>query len=110
MNSRDIGISDNLNTDILRVLLPNIKRDFAAFENYNCNTNFCKTIKVPITCLCAEKDSYAEEQSLFGWSSHTSQWFELYVVEGAEHHYFGDSKSLEIVAENVINPLIENND
>lgn len=93
-----IGVTDNLDPEIARYLMPDIKSDFLAFETYLHDQDKA-TISSPILCFGAEKDLYVDCSQLIHWNKFSSCSFEFFIVPEAYHHYFGEREILKVLHE-----------
>lgn len=70
--------------EILRMILPAIRSDYAAIESYRCEPG--ATVACPITVLVGDSDPKTSLEEATAWSGHTTGPFELRTFQGG--HFF----------------------
>lgn len=71
-------------TETMKILLPTIRADFQAIENYKCEHNH--PLDCPIVAIGGLEDGGVELTELDAWSSHSKIDFVRYIVQG--NHFF----------------------
>jgi medium-chain acyl-[acyl-carrier-protein] hydrolase len=77
------------NPEVLALLLPALRADFAAYETYVCRPE--PPLDCPISAFAGEGDAHAPEQAMEGWSLHTSTAFDLSALPG-DHFFLQESR------------------
>ncbi|MET9606664.1 alpha/beta fold hydrolase [Streptomyces sp. NPDC006512] len=86
------------NEEILRMVLPAIRSDYTAIENYRAASD--DTVKAPITVLTGESDPRTSREEAEAWEGHTSGGFDIHRFPGG--HFFlarQQAQILKIVSE-----------
>jgi surfactin synthase thioesterase subunit len=81
------------NREVMRLTLPVIKADYAAFDTYACAENV--KVAAPIHALGGDQDPYVTLGDLYGWGKHTDT-AKVTMFDGA-HFYLHDH--IDAVAE-----------
>ena len=58
-----------VNRDVMRLTLPVVKADFAAFDAYTCSEDV--RVTAPVHALGGDQDPYITLRDLYGWNLHT---------------------------------------
>ena len=82
------------NTELMGMLLPLLRADFALFENYKYERE--DVLTCPITAFAGQGDSRAYPQVMADWRKHTCEAFTLYTLPG--DHFFLHQAQDELVA------------
>ncbi|MFF0542515.1 thioesterase II family protein [Nocardia thailandica] len=80
--------------DVLRMALPVMKADYAAFDRYACPADV--TISTPVHVLGGDEDEFVAPRDLYAWSGHTGADVDVTLFEGG-HFYLNDH--VEAIAE-----------
>ncbi|WP_406144466.1 thioesterase II family protein [Streptomyces sp. NBC_01012] len=73
--------------ELLRMILPAIRSDYAAVETYRCASGV--TVSAPITALVGDRDPAVTTEEVQSWSGHTTGAFDLRVYPGG-HFYLSE--------------------
>ncbi|AYF77125.1 thioesterase [Nocardia yunnanensis] len=75
------------NRELMRMALPALKADYAAFDAYTCPRE--AVLDAPVHALGGEDDEFVTMGDLYGWQQHTSQELQVTMFEGG-HFYLHD--------------------
>ncbi|WP_211259785.1 thioesterase II family protein [Streptomyces violens] len=84
---RDYGHADESvfgHAELLDLLMPMIRADFAMIENYRCTSG--RPLSCPVTAWCGDSDPDVPPSAMRPWADQTSGRFELSVLPGG--HFF----------------------
>lgn len=93
---RDYGAADNAvfeHDDLLDLLLPMLRADFAMIESYRCAPG--PRLTCPITAWCGDSDSGVPPEAMQRWSEQSTGPFSLSVLTGG--HFFLTEHHAEVV-------------
>lgn len=76
------------NEEMMELLMPTLRADFALFENYVYHQE--SPLDIPITVFGGKQDKLVTQEELAAWQKHTSTDFSLYLFEGG--HFFLEEK------------------
>jgi amino acid adenylation domain-containing protein len=79
--------------DVRKVLLPQLRADFAVAETYNpaANTTDDLTVPCPISVIIGDTDHTLDHDTLAEWSTHTTSWFRQRTLPGG-HFLLDDAQ------------------
>lgn len=80
--------------EVLRMILPAIRSDYAAIETYRCEPG--TAVRVPISALTGDSDPKTSLDEAEDWRGHTSGSFELKVFPGG--HFYLTSQAPAVIA------------
>jgi len=80
--------------EVLRMILPAIRSDYTAIENYRCEPG--ATVTCPITVLVGDSDPRTSLEEAAAWNNHTTGPFELRTFPGG--HFFLAHHQAEIIS------------
>lgn len=75
------------NRELMRMALPALKADYAAFDAYTCTKDV--VLDVPVHALGGEDDEFVTLGDLYGWQTHTDHELQVTMFEGG-HFYLHD--------------------
>ncbi|WP_278264555.1 alpha/beta fold hydrolase [Nocardia sp. AG03] len=83
------------NRDLMRMALPALKADYAAFDAYVCGKDV--TVGAPILALGGSDDEFVSIGDLYSWQQHTEHPLEVSMFDGGHfylHDHVGDIAEL----------------
>ncbi|MEU9027351.1 alpha/beta fold hydrolase [Streptomyces sp. NPDC048383] len=84
--------------EILRMVLPAIRSDYTAIENYRADPR--ETVNAPITVLTGESDPRTSAEEADAWEGHTSAEFDIHRFPGGHFYLAGQqARILKIVSD-----------
>lgn len=82
------------NSDLMELLLPTLRADFAISETYT------QTVRIPVTCpitaFCGSQDDVTQQEDVEAWQSYAHNTFTLHTIPG--DHFFINSARSELIA------------
>ncbi|WP_067695819.1 thioesterase II family protein [Nocardia jejuensis] len=75
------------NRELMRMALPALKADYAAFDAYTCEKDVL--LDVPLHAMGGEDDEFVTMGDLYGWQAHTPHELQVTMFEGG-HFYLHD--------------------
>ncbi|MFD8410157.1 thioesterase II family protein [Streptomyces sp. NPDC059650] len=81
------------NEEILRMVLPAIRSDYTAIENYRAAAE--DTVKAPVTVLTGESDPRTSSEEADAWEGHTRGAFDIHRFPGG--HFFLAQQQAQIL-------------
>jgi len=90
-NGVPIEVADN--SEMMELLLPMLRADFEAFENYQPNTH---QLNFPIIAFGGRDDPLVNREQLDGWARHTSANFSTQYFSG--DHFFINTNKTDVIA------------
>jgi surfactin synthase thioesterase subunit len=75
------------NRDLMRMALPVLKADYAAFDRYSCAPEV--RVQAPIHAMGGGDDEFVTPGDLYGWQQHTTAGLEVAMFDGG-HFYLHD--------------------
>jgi medium-chain acyl-[acyl-carrier-protein] hydrolase len=82
--------------DLMQLVLPLIRADFATAENYVATTD--QPLNCPLTAFSGTHDDRANETEMGEWGRYTRSNFEVLVFQGDHFFLHGDQAQKEVVA------------
>lgn len=76
------------NSEMLKILIPIIRKDFQAYETYTCDAG--EPLECSITALGGKADRFVTSDDLEQWSQHTNCLFTKHIIDGG-HFFIYDS-------------------
>ncbi|NEC93366.1 thioesterase II family protein, partial [Streptomyces sp. SID12501] len=84
--------------EILRMVLPAIRSDYTAIENYRADPR--ETVNAPITVLTGESDPRTSAEEADAWEGHTGGEFDIHRFPGGHFYLAGQqAQILKIVSD-----------
>jgi medium-chain acyl-[acyl-carrier-protein] hydrolase len=71
--------------DLVQLMLPTLRADFAVWENYKYKKN--STLDIPITAFGGKADIEVQQSDIVAWQEHTNSNFTYHIYPG-KHFYF----------------------
>jgi surfactin synthase thioesterase subunit len=90
--------------ELMELLLPVLKADFAAYENYEYPA--AALVPCPLTVFAGQDDRGMRPELLQGWSRHASGPFAWYTVAG-DHFFLATPESREFVLETIHGMILD---
>lgn len=87
-------------SDLMSVLLPVLRADFALWENHIFYPR--RPLNSPITVIAGTSDEWAPESSLRAWAGHTTKTFRFLRLEGGHFYLNGPNEELLAIIEGTI--------
>ncbi|RDI46172.1 thioesterase II family protein [Nocardia mexicana] len=75
------------NRELMRMALPALKADYAAFDRYSCSPDV--QLDVPIQAMGGSDDEFVTMGDLYGWQRHTTADLQVALFDGG-HFYLHD--------------------
>lgn len=75
------------NRDLMRMALPALKADYAAFDRYTCPPDV--RVQAPVQAMGGSDDEYVTMGDLYGWQQHTESQLAVSIFDGG-HFYLHD--------------------